>query len=143
MTATATAPRLTREQRSRQLGRQGYSISESIVTIGVFFIGRPNGEDPYTVDIAGGTCTCMDFCQHGAPCKHQLFVNLCARWWTKLAAMQAAMRRSRRRFSTRHLAQFRALAPTFAAPAPAPVETSVSRRPITREEIARRAAEDF
>jgi hypothetical protein len=142
MTATAIAPKMTREQKARLLGKQGYTLSESLVTVGVYFVGRPNGEDPYIVDVAGGTCTCMDFCQHGAPCKHQIFISLCCRWWKVLEARAAKAVRSRRRFSMAHLAAFRAMAPTFAAPAPVqPTEPRRSR--WTAEEYANRMSEDF
>jgi len=126
MTAAATQPRLTREQKARQMGRQGYTLSESIKTVGVFLIGKRGAAEPYIVDVAGETCTCMDYCRNGAPCKHQLFVALCCRWWKTLEAIRVVKVRNRRRFSAKHLAQFsakhlaqfRALAPKMAAPAP-------------------------
>lgn len=122
MTATI-APKLTRQQKARQLGRQGYSISESLSTVGVYYIGRPGETEPYIVDVAGETCTCIDFCRTGSDCKHIMWVSICCRWWRALEARAAKVVRSRRRFSSKHLAQFRALAPTFAAPAQPATDT--------------------
>jgi len=116
MTAPAISPKLTRQEKARQMGRQGYTLSESVSTVGVFYVGKCGASEPYIVDVAGETCTCVDFCRHGNKCKHFFFVETCCRWWRKLEAMKAAKSRTRRRFSKAHLAAFRALSPSFAAP---------------------------
>lgn len=137
---TLTAP-TTREQRARHMGRRGYTLSESICTVGVYFVGKRGQAEPYVVDIAAGTCTCEDFARHGAPCKHQMFVALCCRWWMKLEQMAAQSVRSRRRFSKKHLAAFRALAPTMAAPVP--VDHAGTPRRWNAAEYAQHLSEDF
>jgi hypothetical protein len=116
MKAAAIAP-TTREQKSRMMGRAGYSISQNIYCPGLFRVTPPKGA-PYSVDLNARTCNCADFTGpwHTGPCKHILWVELCRRFWMTLYRVPVTVRS--RRFSAGHIAAFRALAPMLAIPAP-------------------------
>lgn len=158
-TTTTTAvltPKQLRIDRARQLGRQGYAISECCEAVGLFSVTPPEGAAgpiaPYAVDFAGRTCNCPDFTgpRSCGTCKHLEFVTICANYVATLArkAVAAPVQPARRRtMGARRVAALAALAPSFAPAQPAAAEyvtiTTRGRKILTPAEITRRINLDF
>ena len=76
------------EDRAKRLYESGYRAAPLPDRACIVLMISPSG-DPYTLDLAGRTCTCIFFPSNGY-CKHILGVN------TLLRAQEAAKKRARR-----------------------------------------------